>query len=248
MGRRAKYFTNIEKQDASRKNKEVYRKSERYVFPSYSHCDYLADSPHSAKALRVQSNRRAYERLREARKCSQPAKLELPPVPSRMRHLACLPVPIDLSCYRRGYRSNTSIEEDEDYAQFLHPPPYTISDELKKVGWSKTGLIVQGKREKALHTLEIKRMSEQYNCMRRQTFRETLHANILRHLNGWHDLCTIMDQARSRDPCEWVAMMGQQVLQWEARQVMNMIEDLEAACNEEDDEKYVYVFLQRWGQ
>lgn len=246
MGRRAKYLTNTEKQEASHKNKEAYRKSEQYVFLLCSGFLTLADLPDSAKTLRVEQNRRAYIRRREAQKLTQALKLELPPIPNRMRQLALRHVPMNMPRYKRGYESDIPIEEDEDYAQFLHLPPYIISDELKEGGWARVGLIVQGKREKALKNLEIKRLTEQYNRQKRRTFCETLHSDILQHLDGWRDLCTAVDRMRSRYLCEWVTTMGLQILQWEARLVMNMIEDFESVRCEEEDDKYIQVFLKRW--
>lgn len=103
-------------------------------------------------------------------------------------------------------------------------------------------MYTQGRREKALHQLEEKRLLEQYQRLSLQAFRAAIHADIVHHLQQWQDLCDSVTRVHTRF-LEWDSVMGQQVLQWEARLIMSLVEDWEAVSGRED--KYIEAYMDR---
>jgi hypothetical protein len=149
------------------------------------------------------------------------------------------------SLFKQGYESDSPMEEDEDYSQFTQPPPYRISLSLQDSGLQATSILLQGKREKALHMLEIKRLIEQYKRLDLAAFQQAIHADIVQHLDNWKGLCETVDKSCSGWK-PWNREMGKHFLQWEARLIANLVQDWEAISGGEDNDRYISVYLARW--
>ncbi|PPQ87519.1 hypothetical protein CVT26_005805 [Gymnopilus dilepis] len=181
MGRRAKYLTNTERENASRLRKKAFLATEH------------------GKRVRSEQNKRAYERRKEAQRLNNAVELSLPDIPSRVRSLATPCFDHLNPLFQQGFRSTTLLEEDELYGQFAQPPPYFVAEELKEFGRWKATIVVQGKHERTLYMLDTQRLVDKYNRMDRAAFRKQLHEEILKHLEGWKGLCELVDKCRLED-------------------------------------------------
>ncbi|KDR84202.1 hypothetical protein GALMADRAFT_133554 [Galerina marginata CBS 339.88] len=220
MGRHAKYLTADEHANAALKARQKYALTDR------------------AKAIRSAQNHRAYVKRTEAKQLT----LKLPKIPRSVRTAAALPLPRSSPLFQRVFNILDNLTDDADFAGWEHPPPYSVSPYLLEFGLEETIDALHARRLRMQCNDETARL-ERYKKSPLETFQTEIHTNVLKVLEEWQELGTLLKGCRSS---QLDTTMGNHLLQWKARRLVALVEDWKALKQGKDGDKFLSLYLARW--
>ncbi|KAG6826213.1 hypothetical protein H0H92_000692 [Tricholoma furcatifolium] len=222
MGRRAKSFTEIERQAAARERDHLYLQSSR------------------GKELRSAQNRRAYQ-TRVARQVTSDSmpKLQLPALPIVLRESAHFPPPKSPT-FKLAFQAKDTLGSDyrddrlrhwDSLPPYSQPHPYNVQY-LQDV--------LFGSRLRRRKEEEVARM-QRYNSHPLHAFAREVHADLLSAYTGWKALHR---ELQDFDGSTSDRRLGQGLLQWRAWIVCELEKDFIAL--EWGNHSFLTVFADRW--
>jgi hypothetical protein len=171
------------------------------------------------KILRREQNKRAYLRHTADKIRLAPT---WPTIPSAVRQQAALPLPKQSHFFRLEYRTQEEISDTDSLAKWDFYPPYNMPD----------GSIGNGRLEAIVEQVHGRRLREQYQhevrCLRCYEISsdtqilEEIDRDINTYLTTWNELKHIL---RTLPPSHINHTMGEHLLQWKARRIVDLLED-----------------------
>ncbi|KIM37572.1 hypothetical protein M413DRAFT_30770 [Hebeloma cylindrosporum] len=206
MGRGAKYFTQVERTEATRNKKKAH-----------------VDTEH-AKVIRRAQNQRAYEKRKQNSKAYLVAPLPNIPRPLRVMSQSMFPIMKTSPLFQQEFRRREEITQDDHLAHWDNSPPYHSSSLSTTYGMSGFLELIQGRRLRAQYQYEELRLVR-YKTASEQVFLQEINAEIAKWVLEWSELNKLLKTARFVDvDCK----LGRSLLDWKARRVMDLLADWKA--------------------
>ncbi|KAF7972324.1 hypothetical protein HWV62_18426 [Athelia sp. TMB] len=203
MGRRAKHFTAQAKISASRISSHKWDTS--------AHGQEIRRMAYLSSHSRKQPNRLP----------------QLVPIPKRLQELAQKPLPAS-DLFQQAARDPDAVDES-DLPVWDHAPPYASAPPPETEEEARfTRNLVDVMHGRRLRVSKVRRRARMEVGMRIAVgeLREMLAVQLREHLDNWMELDALVGEY---EDCERHLMMAQNLLQWSARETLQLRVELEAA-------------------
>lgn len=240
MGRVSMHHTHEGRGKATAERRREYSRTSRYDTLYNSECSLEYCS--SAKLLRKEQNRHAYQKRIEGKSKLVPT---WPTIPRVVHQQGALPLPTSSRFFKNEFRVRNDVSDDDTLAKWDHYPPYATP--LASFGTNGLELVVDrlhGWRLRAQLHFETWRL-RQYEESSDDEILAGIDRDIQANLRAWKEL-SLMLQMRPDSPVDHT--MGHHLLQWKARHIVDLLADWKVLKKGRVNRPFNTHFINRWSK
>jgi len=164
----------------------------------------------------------------------------MPTIPAGVYELASIRLPKTTAAFASHFKATYALTESEEMANWDGFPPYVISSCLVRVGMKHICEGLHGRCLRIHQEFEHQRLT----CLHTTppiTFAQEVRTDLVCIIWEWKEL---KNSLKKFDEGETDQIMGRHLLQWKARYIFCLVEDLKALKTCQDE--FVEVFKRRW--
>lgn len=195
----------------------------------------------SAKLLRSEQNRRAYQQRTRHKSKVLPT---WPTIPKAVHEQGSVPLPKSSHFFKNEFRQRVDVSNDDALAIWDQPPPYSgISASFGSVGLEITVDRVHGRHLRQQYHSELRRLDRYRDGDGDDELLAEIDRNICQYLVAWKELKSYL-QLRPKSPIDYT--MGHHLLQWKARRITDLLVDWKIAKKGRSTGAFIAHFANRW--